>query len=413
MNSKEVCELRKRMRQDRTNMTTLHGCFVSDSQQIISTFSQSFATMPETEIVQYADIFRRTLLGSIGKNLLNMSFGSTDTDEYKLLFSLRESQLHDDNLVQTLYEKIVASYPNPDEKNYVILLAEETFDIPAKSLIVLDQDDTDDCNEEDSTFHYFICSICPVPLREPAMEYLANQKKFHNAPSSQIIGKPASGFLFPAYDDRCTNVNAGIFFCKDSNVDYADLIRSVFAVDIHTTAEEQKSTFENILTNSLQSECSFSVVQSLYESLSDKITVAENDCDTPCEVGKSDIHEALETAGVSSESIQKFDHAYDQSFGDKYTLPVANIVNRKKFEISTPSVTVRAAPDASGLISTKMIDGELYILISAASAPIISINGIAIKDKRFDGQSSQPTISDYLDMMDESSSDGIPEDNEE
>ena len=53
MNAKEIGEIRRRVRRDRSNMTTVYGCYVNAQKEIISEFSQSTGLMPENE----AEIF--------------------------------------------------------------------------------------------------------------------------------------------------------------------------------------------------------------------------------------------------------------------------------------------------------------------------------------------------------------------
>ena len=49
MNEKEIGELRRHLRRDRSNMTTIYGCYVNDQKEIICEFDQSLGIMPENE----------------------------------------------------------------------------------------------------------------------------------------------------------------------------------------------------------------------------------------------------------------------------------------------------------------------------------------------------------------------------
>ena len=53
MTSKEIGELRRRMRPDRTNMTSVRGCYVSASGEILSTFRESVALMSQEDKESY------------------------------------------------------------------------------------------------------------------------------------------------------------------------------------------------------------------------------------------------------------------------------------------------------------------------------------------------------------------------
>ena len=49
MKEKEIGEIRRHIRRDRSNMTAIHGCFVSEGKEIISKFRLSTGMMPENE----------------------------------------------------------------------------------------------------------------------------------------------------------------------------------------------------------------------------------------------------------------------------------------------------------------------------------------------------------------------------
>ena len=53
MNQKEIGELRRRARKDRSNMTAIYGCYVNGQKEIVSSFRQSVGMMPENEAEKY------------------------------------------------------------------------------------------------------------------------------------------------------------------------------------------------------------------------------------------------------------------------------------------------------------------------------------------------------------------------
>ena len=74
MNTKEIGEIRRRVRRDRSNMTALFGCYVNDNKEMIAEFRQSTGIMPENESDKYFALLRRTLSGQLGKNLIDITF---------------------------------------------------------------------------------------------------------------------------------------------------------------------------------------------------------------------------------------------------------------------------------------------------------------------------------------------------
>lgn len=49
MNEKEIREIRRRFKADKTIISTIHGCCINESKRIISTFKESIQTMPQEE----------------------------------------------------------------------------------------------------------------------------------------------------------------------------------------------------------------------------------------------------------------------------------------------------------------------------------------------------------------------------
>ena len=49
MNEKEIGEIRRRVRRDRSNMTGIYGCYVNAQKEIVTEFCESVGSMPENE----------------------------------------------------------------------------------------------------------------------------------------------------------------------------------------------------------------------------------------------------------------------------------------------------------------------------------------------------------------------------
>ena len=73
MNQKEVSEIRRRFRADRSNITKVAGVYVSDTGEILARFSQSVGLMLEDEKEKLLGVLKRALSGGLGKNLLDLS----------------------------------------------------------------------------------------------------------------------------------------------------------------------------------------------------------------------------------------------------------------------------------------------------------------------------------------------------
>ena len=74
MNKKEVSEIKKQFAPDNCAITRICGCYVDGEKNKKTQLKEAFLSLPEEEIFKYFELFRKTLSGTIGKNLLNMEF---------------------------------------------------------------------------------------------------------------------------------------------------------------------------------------------------------------------------------------------------------------------------------------------------------------------------------------------------
>ena len=382
MIDKEVGEIRRHLRRERSNITQLFGCFVNDNKEIITEFRLSTGIMPENESDKYFAILRKTLSGSIGRNLIDITFKTSqvaDSPEHKLLMGLRESKCNDEELRMELYQKIIGSVVL--EGNYLILLACDSYDVPFRS-----KDDSRQNDNSDEVYTYILCTICPVKETKANLHYVPEEKLFHDGAMNQMVSAPALGFLFPAFDNRSTNIYNALYYTRDVKTAQEGFIEAIFNTAVPKPAAEQKKGFEALLTTALGEECSLEVVQTVHDQICQRIEMhKEAKVPDPLLISKEDVKEVLQSCGVSEDHISKFSVDYDEVFGFEADLHPKNVIDNKHFEIKTPDVIIKCDPARSDLIETRIIGGVKYLLICADED--VEVNGVNIhiseKEKEF------------------------------
>ena len=373
MNEKEIGEIRRRVRRDRSNMTAIFGCYVNGQKEIVSEFYKSTGIMPENEAEKYFGLMKRTLSGTIGKNLIDISFQTAqvaDSPEHKLLMGLRTTGLKDANLREELYTKIIQSVSMDD--GFLILIGCDSYDVPFKS-----SDDEKQMDASNETYTYLLCCVCPVKQSKAGLQYVAEDKQFHDSGIAQVPAAPEVGFLFPAFDGRTTNIYNALFYTRSSKESHEELIDSLFRVAAPKPAEQQKKSFQALLGTSLQDTCSLDVVQTVHEQICQSIDLhKESRMAEPLLISKEQVKSALSQCGVPEENIAKFSVDYDAVFGFDAQLHPKNLINNKRFEIKTPDVSIQVSAERSDLIETRIIDGVKYILICADEN--VEVNGVPI-----------------------------------
>lgn len=112
MNQKEINELRRRFRPEKSAISRVYGCYVNSSKEIVSDLDESLGMMPQEESEKYLSLLKKGLSGSLGKNLIDIVFSTqqvVDSEEHRLLTTLRDSQLKDNEARQTFYHKVIDS----------------------------------------------------------------------------------------------------------------------------------------------------------------------------------------------------------------------------------------------------------------------------------------------------------------
>lgn len=373
MNTKEIGEIRRHLRRDRSNMTHLYGCYVNDNKEIISTFRRSTGMLSENEGDKYFALMKRTLSGSIGKNLIDICFKTSqvaDSEEHGLLMELRNSKLENEELRMKFLEKVIASVSL--NSSYLILLGCDSYDVPFKS-----SDGSNQADNSDETYTFLVCAICPVKQTQPKLHYVPEEKLFQDGGIQNIVAAPELGFLFPAFDNRATNIYNALYYTHSPKESHESFVDAVFNTRIPKPAFEQKQSFAAILGNALDDECSLDVVQTVHDQMCQRIVMhKEARIPEALTVSKSDVKELLSSCGISEPHIAKFSVDYDEAFGHEADVHPKNIIDDKRFEIKTPDVSIKVSPDRADLIETRIIGGVKYILICAEED--VEVNGVSI-----------------------------------
>lgn len=373
MNTKEIGEIRRRQRRDRSNMTHVYGCYINDKKEIISQFSRSTGMMSENEAEKYFALFRRIMGGTQGKNLLDITFRTAqvaESPEHKMLMKLRGQGISDEENRMAFFQKIMESLSL--EENYLILLGTDSYDVPFKS-----RDGELQNENSDETYTYVLCAICPVKQTKAVLHYEPSTREFQDSNMMNAVAAPELGFLFPAFDGRATNIYNALYFNRTPKDNHEAFVTAVFNTPVAKPAQEQKESFEGLLSSALDAECSLEVVQAVHDQVCQQIALhKESKVPEALTITKDQFTDMLEDCGISEARVAKFSVDFEQTFGLDANVYPANIIDTKKIEIKTPDVSIKVAPDRSDLIQTRVIGGVKYILIQADEN--VEVNGVNI-----------------------------------
>lgn len=372
MTEKEIREIRRRFRQNKSNIVSIRGCIVDNEKNIKSYIYQSMINSISDDCDKLLSVMKKVLSGGLGTNLVDLEYKAAEiieSEEHQLLMKLRDSSLKDDDLLNSFYSRIIESVHF--DGSYAILFASDNYD-------VFSYTESGDREEDSSSvFSYIVCAVCPIKQSKSGLYFSDFDNSFRSVEERMILGNPELGFMFPSFDDRSSNIYKAQLYTKNVADIHPQFIKNIFNVEIPMASTEQKDNFENCLTETLAEECNFNVVRAVHDQVTEMVQEHKTTKqEEPLRLSKSTFRNVLETCGIDEEKVEKFENTFEERFGKNAEIPPQSIVDIKKFEVATPYVSIKVDPERSDLISTQIINGSRYILIRANDN--VEVNGVSI-----------------------------------
>lgn len=372
MNKKEILEIRKQFTPANCAITRICGCYVDHEKNKKLESKDAFLSLPEEEAFKYFDIFKKTLSGTVGKNMLNMEFpidAEMPGGTQEFLLKLRNSKLEDDMLLEEFYDKVIATYEYAE--NYYIILIHAMYDVPGKT-----SDDLEMFDASDEVYEYLLMSICPVSLSKAGLCYNAEDNRIEDRIRDWIVDMPDKGFLFPAFNDRSTDLHSMLYYTKKSSDLQPEMIDQLLGAKMPMSADDQKESFQMIIEDTLGEEGDYETVRNIHETLNDLIEEHKEEPE-PLALDMTEMKKVFEQSGVDAEKMENFERNFEENAGEKATLLASNITETKKFNIETPDVVIKVNPDRADLVETRIIDGRQCLVIPVDDH--IEVNGINVR----------------------------------
>ena len=372
MTRKELNEIKSQYTLEDCGILRLCGCYVDGERNKITQFNENFLNLPEEEKHKYFDIFKKTLSGTPGKNLVDMKFNVdayADEGARTFLMNLRDSGLKDDRLLNEFYDRIINNYSYVG--NYLILLINQVYDIPA---VTTDNIEMDDASDE--VYSYILCSICHVNLSKPGLGYDEEDNNFHDKKQNHMVDVPDVGFLFPAFNKRSADEDMTLFYTKDVSEFEDGLIDCLLDCAVPLPAKQQKETFTSLVNEALGEEADLEIVKNIHENLEQIIEEKKQESPAPVMLDKTEMKDLLEKSGVKEEKLENFEEHFEMPAGEHGKLVASNVSSGKKFEVKTPDVVIKINSDKTDIVSTQVIDGRQCLVIQIDER--LEVNGISV-----------------------------------
>lgn len=372
MNKKEILEIRKQLsKPEQSAITRLCACYVDHEKNKVFETKTAFLSLPDEEAFKYHEIFKKTLSGSLGKNLLEIGFPLSQEEEggtQEFLLKLRNSKLKDDELLDDFYNNVITNFEYAE--NYYIILIHSSYDVPGRT-----KDGFENFDASDEVYESIMCSICPVKLSKPGLSYDSESNSMNQRERDWMVEAPINGFLFPAFNDRCADIHSIMYYSKNPSKLGDSLIDAVIGSDIPLSSPGQKTVFNDLISGTFSESCDYETIRSIHENINELLEENKENPD-PVMLSKEDIRKVFEEADVAEENIQSFEKAYVDVAGEHTNLQASNITETK-FSIQTPDIVIKVNPARTDLIESRIIDGRQCLVIAVDDH--IKVNGVDVK----------------------------------
>ena len=416
MNKKDVLELKRRFKKDACTFTRLCGCYVDSDRNKVSTFGETFLNLEDEEFYKYLEIAKKVMSGTIGNNILELEFPTAEEapgGRQQFLMGLRESALKNDDLMDTFYDLVIENYSYAG--NYLILVFHDAYDVMTKT------SDNNKLDESEEVYEYLLCAICPVTLTKPGLGYREDENRIGPRIRDWVVGVPDTGFVFPAFTDRSSDIHSVMFYTKDTKAPHSEFMESGLGCGTKLTATEKNLTFQSIVKEVIgeDDEESAAVFGDIQENLNNMIPVTEDETaePEPVIVTTTAIADVLAESGVTEEQAAAIEKTYENVFSEELPeagqlidskLVDANKRRKEKLElvkqvenlkqqleetrsvpvseedansedvpaVKTYDVILRVKPEKVGQIHSQVIDGQKCLVIPMDEDEHAAVNGV-------------------------------------
>ena len=296
--------------------------------------------------------------------------------------------------------------------NYLILIFHDAYDVMTKT------SDNDKLDESEEVYEYLLCAICPVNLTKPGLGYREDENRIGPRIRDWVVGAPDTGFVFPAFTDRSTDIHSVMFYTRDTKTPHAEFMESGLGCGAKFTATEKKLTFQNIVKDVIgeDDEESDAMFLDIQGNLSGLIEVPAEDEEEKeqAPLTLTDIASVLSDSGLSEEQTAVIEKTYEDTFGEDLPsaehlvdpkLVEANAKRKEKLElveqveslkhqleetrsipvddsdddvpaVKTYDVILRVKPEKVGQIHSDTINGQKCLIIPMDENEHAAVNGV-------------------------------------
>ncbi len=395
-------ELKRRLKKDQCTFTKMCGCYVNGNKEKILTFQETFLNLEEEEFYKYLEIARKVLSGTVGNNLLELSFPLEEEEpghRQHSLMAIRADGLKNTELVDILYDQIIQYYDFVG--NYLILLFHDAYDVMTKT------SDGISVDESEEVFEYILCAICPVELSKPGLGYLEGENRIGSRIRDWVVGVPEQGFIFPAFTDRSTDIHSVMYYTKNAKDTHPELMEGVLGCASIRTGMEKKKAFQEIILNAVPDEDKAkNLLLDMQSEINDYVIEQEEtypESEEPILLTQETVTSLMKNIEIPEHVSEKIEKSFQEEFVDEPPVceqmldskalslceqrkkekelqhQIVTLQKRLNDSQEEGQITLNVSPEKASEITADFIDGQRCLIIPINENEHATVNGTLIE----------------------------------
>lgn len=370
MVQKEIAEIKKILTNTDCCIHKLAGCYIDANKEMHIIPQGKFLVLPEEEQHKYFDLIKKGLSGRPGKNLVNLEFNKEagmTVHKRDTLMELLDSELKDETLLEKYFESIKASYDYVD--NYYIMVVYGVYDVPGQTTDGIGMDDASDV-----VYKFNLTLMCPMKPSKAGLIYNPVDNSLENAMRNMMVEPPMHGFLFPAFNDRATDIHSVLYYTKKPSELNDGLLDDVLGCVVPATAGQQNEMFINAIE--AVDEMTFDKAKAIYSNIREREIELKDEPEENV-VDKNDTARILEESGFEEAEIATFKKNFDEQTEVNGKVLLSNVFEgSNKLKIKSGKTEVSLPMEFTDYVEVRKIDGKNCIVIEINDE--LMVNGVKV-----------------------------------
>lgn len=384
MNKREVSEIRRKFftESDTLVMNRVLTVVVNpnhDTQKVRYQNVISGISITEYEQAVYYDTLKKVLSTKIGKKLIEYDFPSSAYEKagsQNIMYNVTQSAFLNADDTEAFINQIASNLKK--EAPYAIIAAHCTYTVFKKNKA----DEEDKYSTEE--YRFIITAICPIEPGDGALAYNFSKDEFINSADTKLFINriPSDGFLFPAFNDRSSDINSVMYYTKSPKEPNISIIENVLGCSFTLSPEQESAYYKKLMEIIAGDDLSYELILAMENEI--QMFIDDNSKSTEIPVINkqslySMVNKVFHQLGIDTTGLELFDATYYRLIGENVSLTATNLIDSKLLiEVEGASLNVKDA--AVCYVEPVSIDGSLTTrIVINVTEPTFSINGMSVK----------------------------------